>query len=407
MCDTNVAAAGMYAASDSGQQLEPPRFAYIDTLFSLAEAYLFALLVDMKDNPSGADDSGILASRSYWQLYDDVKAAIDLCHRDMSIKREVSRTPSEYIKQDPHVEPMIKRLKQSGKLIFLVTNSLWDYTNVVMNHVIRERSGNERNLEWLSLFDCLIVGAKKPDFFSEDSPKDIFEVDPATGNLRNTLNGAPLTPIGEEPGELDFEAFAREQEEKTASRVFQGGNFRHLHAKLGITSSTKVLYCGDHVYGDVLASKKSLGWRTLLIVPELAHEVQVTERLRHVPEQLSQLRVKRDEFLHELHELQSHFADSTDADSETQARMRELEGSIAEARKEHRDRLKAYHEEYNRWWGSLLKTGYQHSRFGSQVERFACLYTDEVTNLIRFTTRRFRGIADRLPHEESACCRYP
>lgn len=37
----------------------------------------------------------------------------------------------------------------------------------------------------------------------------------------------------------------------------------------------EVLYIGDHIFGDILKSKKMRGWRTFLIVPELAHELRV------------------------------------------------------------------------------------------------------------------------------------
>ena len=36
-----------------------------------------------------------------------------------------------------------------------------------------------------------------------------------------------------------------------------------------------VLYIGDHIYGDILKSKKIQGWRTFLIIPELMQEVRV------------------------------------------------------------------------------------------------------------------------------------
>ena len=36
-----------------------------------------------------------------------------------------------------------------------------------------------------------------------------------------------------------------------------------------------VLYIGDHIFGDILKSKKIRGWRTFLVVPELAHELHV------------------------------------------------------------------------------------------------------------------------------------
>jgi 5' nucleotidase family len=37
----------------------------------------------------------------------------------------------------------------------------------------------------------------------------------------------------------------------------------------------QVLYVGDHIYGDILRSKKTLGWRTMLVVPELESELEV------------------------------------------------------------------------------------------------------------------------------------
>ena len=36
-----------------------------------------------------------------------------------------------------------------------------------------------------------------------------------------------------------------------------------------------VLYIGDHIFGDILKSKKKRGWRTFIVVPELMHELFV------------------------------------------------------------------------------------------------------------------------------------
>ena len=36
-----------------------------------------------------------------------------------------------------------------------------------------------------------------------------------------------------------------------------------------------VLYIGDHIFGDILKSKKMVGWRTFLVVPELNEEMYV------------------------------------------------------------------------------------------------------------------------------------
>lgn len=60
--------------------------------------------------------------------------------------------------------------------------------------------------------------------------------------------------------------------------MFQGGNYRHLNEILGLTAGEQVLYVGDHMYSDVLKSKKDLGWRTCLVVPEVAEELDLLQQ---------------------------------------------------------------------------------------------------------------------------------
>ena len=56
----------------------------------------------------------------------------------------------------------------------------------------------------------------------------------------------------------------------------------------------QVLYVGDHIYGDILRSKKSLGWRTILVVPELAAELAILAKHTGVTARLRSLRQQRD-----------------------------------------------------------------------------------------------------------------
>ena len=35
------------------------------------------------------------------------------------------------------------------------------------------------------------------------------------------------------------------------------------------------MYIGDHIFGDILKSKKENGWRTFLVVPELSQELHI------------------------------------------------------------------------------------------------------------------------------------
>ena len=72
----------------------------------------------------------------YGRLYDDVREAIDAVHRDDSLKREVRKDIGRYIFRDPELGPALHKLRSGGKKLFLLTNSLWDYTDVVMSFLL-------------------------------------------------------------------------------------------------------------------------------------------------------------------------------------------------------------------------------------------------------------------------------
>ena len=55
---------------------------------------------------------------------------------------------------------------------------------------------------------------------------------------------------------------------------------------------------------------------------------------------------------------------------------------------------------YHAYWGSLFKAGPEVSSLGDQIEQYACLYTDRVSNLVHYPPGHyFRGPRDRMPHE--------
>jgi 5'-nucleotidase len=47
-----------------------------------------------------------------------------------------------------------------------------------------------------------------------------------------------------------------------------------------------VLYVGDHIFGDILRSKKEHGWRTFLIVPEMSQELKVWTEQKNLFDQI-------------------------------------------------------------------------------------------------------------------------
>ncbi|GAB4817277.1 hypothetical protein N2152v2_004323 [Parachlorella kessleri] len=403
------------SGSESNLSFDEPDFALIDTLFSLAEAHLFMQLVEIKDGQLAELPPG----KSYADLYRDVRGAVDLCHRDGTIKREVAAHPEKYIHEDPMLVPLLDMLRQAGKKVFLATNSLWDYTHVVMNWILTGKKGNEKDEEWLEYFDAVVTACGKPRYFSERS--QLFEVHTATGMLYNTEGGSPMIPIGEEdlpspilgssaPSDL---ATGSNAEGGGKARVFQGGYYLDLHKMLGVKSGSQVLYVGDHIYGDVLRSKKALGWRTMLVIPELETELDGLERCKGNMEELKVLRQQRDASDDQIQRLEwglSHRplleSGATDS-SDDPAAFAELLANLKEQRDKlrtrHRALLKEHHETFHKVWGQLMKTGYQNSRYAHQIERFACTYTSHCTNLLYYSPHKsWKGRLDVLAHEEDS-----
>lgn len=101
----------------------------MDTLFQFVDAQLFALLVDMKDN----GEYEFLDYRTYGEIYRHIRESVDLCHRDGVIKDEVAREPEKYLVLDNGMISMLKKYREQGTKLFLLTNSYWEYTSTAMN----------------------------------------------------------------------------------------------------------------------------------------------------------------------------------------------------------------------------------------------------------------------------------
>ncbi|KAJ8762255.1 hypothetical protein K2173_007411 [Erythroxylum novogranatense] len=387
---------GTYGNALIRDAFDGPEYALIDTLFSLAEVYLFAQLVDFKDHNPGKIPEGA----DYTLMYKDVRAAVDMCHRDGTLKQMVAEDPKKYIIEDTSVIPMLKMLRDSGRSTFLMTNSLWDYTNIVMNFLCGSLTmvdSRTCNFDWLQFFDVVITGSAKPSFFHEENRANLFEVEADSGKLLNTDNGTPMPQVGDTFPRISL------MEKNKSCRVFQGGNVAHLHKLLSIESSSQVLYVGDHIYGDILRSKKVLGWRTMLVIPELEREVQLLWELRDTRKCLRSLRDDRDQIEDCLHHLNRSLKfDDLNAEQkqEKHEAMRELECKKDKVRSAHRRAQQECHQKFHKVWGQLMKTGYQNSRFAHQVERFACLYTSQVSNLGLYSpSKYYRPSEDYMPHE--------
>eukprot|EP00889_Picochlorum_renovo_P006673 jgi/Picre1/33703/NNA_001182.t1 len=127
---------------------------------------------------------------------------------------------------------------------------------------------------------------------------------------------------------------------------------------LGVRPGGEVLYVGDHIYGDVLRSKKDLGWRTLLVIPELETELHKMASLQSQFEELSRLRQQRSAIDDQLQRLEWKLENGNTEDTAglkyITNNFREQSDSI---RARHKQLLKEYHEAFHPIWGQLMKTG--------------------------------------------------
>lgn len=387
---------------------DEPDFAMIDTLFSLAEAHLFMQLVELHHS----QPTLIPAGKDFFTMYRDVREAVDLCHRDGSIKQLVAADPGRYVHEDLRLLPLLRDLRAAGKKLFICTNSQWDYTHVLMNFLLAGQVGRERTDDWLRHFDVVFTGCGKPGFFH--APKPIYEVQTPTGLLANTDGGSPMTAIGEEQAPAAAEGGgggpALEVAPGGRARVFQGGTYLDLHRMLRITSGAQVLYIGDHIYSDVLLSKKTLGWRTMLVVPELETEIRILRQNTSIAQELLELREQReilDDRIEHLEWDQSQAAAAAGRgaapDSDWEAREKALEQLRAqqdEKKEAHKALLDRHHRQHHAVWGQLTKSGYANSQFAHQLERFACVYTSHVSNLTFYSPNKtHRAKYNIMSHE--------
>lgn len=244
------------------------RYVPLDTLFELPEAYLFARLVDLEEK--GAHRSS-LSRAKYGSIYRDVRESIDCVHRDGSMKSEILKNIERYLEKDDKLPITLARWKDAGKALFVVTNSEWAYTEAVLSYILSGSVLGQGTI--LDLFDIVVASAQKPHFFRSRTPFERI----------HTTTGI-VTP---EPGPI------------RGSGMYQHGNVRDF-ARGTLWSEDDVLYVGDHIYGDMRRSKKATAWRTAMIVPEMDHELLMTEQLRDRIEERNRLEIQRREIDDEM-----------------------------------------------------------------------------------------------------------
>uniref|UniRef100_A0AC35EYB1 MSP domain-containing protein n=1 Tax=Panagrolaimus sp. PS1159 TaxID=55785 RepID=A0AC35EYB1_9BILA len=338
--------------------LDEKRIHVMNTLFNLPDMYLLAKLVDFFDNLSTHektnDKTGVRSGEaiiSYKSIVDDVVKAVEWVHVSGGMKDYILQNIEKYIHPAEELRTMMLQLRISGAKTFLLTNSEYKYTHGVMTYL----AGHD----WPQLFDIAIVDAKKPSWFTETF---VFrQVDTTTGTLKMDVHVGPIK----------------------YGNIYSGGSCDGLK-KLMKFRGKDVLYVGDHIFGDVLKSKK-IGWRTFLIVPELNPELFVWTQNQNFHEMLQTY----DERLGELYNL-----DSTKNDQ----RRATIDATVKAIRKVTNEMNQAYG-----LLGSMFRSGSRTTFFATQVERYADLYSSTCYNLIHYPKFYFfRARMLLLPHELAA-----
>ncbi|ROL50045.1 Cytosolic purine 5'-nucleotidase [Anabarilius grahami] len=333
------------------QRDDTERFYILNTLFNLPETYLLACLVDFFSNcdrysscETGFKDGDLFMS--FKSMFQDVRDAVDWVHFKGTLKEKTVENLEKYVVKDAKLPLLLSRMTEVAK-VFLATNSDYKYTEHGTPH-----------RPWQSYFDLILVDARKPLFFGEGTV--LRQVDTTTGRLK----------IGTYTGPLQH------------GIVYSGGSSDTVCDLLG-AKGKDIVYIGDHIFGDILKSKKRQGWRTFLVIPELAQELHVWTDKSSLFEELQGL----DIFLAELYKHLDSSSNERPDISAIQRRMKRVTHDM---------------DMCYGMMGSLFRSGSRQTLFASQVMRYADLYAASFINLLYYPfSYLFRAAHVLMPHEST------
>ncbi|XP_060583204.1 5'-nucleotidase domain-containing protein 3-like [Ruditapes philippinarum] len=174
-------------------------------------------------------------------VFYDIRNAVQSVHTSGQLHSTIMGNLDKYLENGPHIKKILERLANAGKKLFIITNSGFPFINSGMKYMVGEN--------WIDLFDVVVVNARKPKFFNENTrPFRLY--DPQNENSWHRVK------------HLD------------KGQVYIQGNFLDFQHMTGYYGS-KVLYFGDHVYTDLADPSLKHSWRTGAIIPELESEIKV------------------------------------------------------------------------------------------------------------------------------------
>ncbi|PWA16955.1 hypothetical protein CCH79_00012740, partial [Gambusia affinis] len=362
------------------QRDDTERFYILNTLFNLPETYLFACLVDFFSNcdrytscETGFKNGDLFMS--YKSMFQDVRDAVDWVHFKGTLKEKTVENLEKYVVRDGKLPLLLSRMNEVAK-IFLATNSDYKYTDKIMTYLFDFHHGPKpgtAHKPWQSYFDLILVDARKPVFFGEGTV--LRQVDTVSGHEA----GRRLRLCGHTTGRLKIGTYTGPLQHGI---VYSGGSSDIVCDLLG-AKGKDILYIGDHIFGDILKSKKRQGWRTFLVIPELAQELHVWTDKSSLFEELQSL----DVFLAELYKHLDSSSNERPDISTIQRRVKKVTHDM---------------DMCYGMMGSLFRSGSRQTLFASQVMRYADLYAASFINLLYYPfSYLFRAAHVLMPHEST------
>ena len=346
----------------SSVDLSEAQYMSIDTTFSIAHTVLFAQLVDLKDKKPDLD------LPEYANIADDVTYAVDLAHRDGSLKDAVKANLADYVIKDEKIVNALEKYAKYGKRLWVVTNSDYNYTKALLDYTINPFLKDHK--DWTELFEITVTLACKPRFFTDTNA--FLSVEDNTGLMSNF-------------------------DKKVIPGIYQGGNAIKLQVDMGVNED-EILYLGDHIYGDIVKLKKACGWRTALVIEELDREVAAYKSTKAISIDIDNLmdqKIVLEKLIDNLYSKEHEFGEKVAKDD-----VFSKFDQIDKIDKQIGSLIKQYEANFNHHWGEVMRAGAEPSIFASQVERYACIYMTKVSDFCDYNPRNYyRPSKKKMSHE--------
>ena len=338
------------------------RYAIVDTTFSIAYCVLYMQIVSLKDKHPE------IAFPDYKTIEQNLLEALDLSHRDGTLKRQVRQNVKKYIIQDATAVETLEKFKKHGKQLWVITNSDYEYTKLLLDYAINPFLKEYK--DWSQLFNLVVTYASKPKFFTDKMP--FLQIDPATGLMQNHHG-------------------------KIEDGVYQGGTAQNIQRNSGL-SGEQILYLGDHIYGDVLKIKKTCNWRTALVIDELIPEIEGLKKGAPTMAKINQLMKEKADIEHKI---DLYFDQEIEKNKNpTKEKVQPDLKKIATIDKKISELIRDHTQNFNPYWGETMRAGQEPSRLAGQIEKYACIYMAKISDFISYSPRTyFRPKKKSLPHD--------